>query len=60
MVSEKEFDEILEKMGVVEQCRRLWWKSLASYQPKFNIDKDSLKNLVIAVTKNGCKAPCGL
>ena len=28
MVSEKEFNEILEKKGLVEDCRNIWWKHL--------------------------------
>ena len=26
MISEKEFDEILKKKGIIEECRKLWWK----------------------------------
>lgn len=60
MVSEKDFDEILKKKGLVEQCRKIWWKHWNLHQAKFGGDKELLENIVTAVIKNGCKAPCGL
>lgn len=60
MVSEKEFDEILKRKGVTEQCRKLWWKHWKPYQDKVGGDKESLENFVTAVIEKGCQAPCGL
>ena len=60
MVSEKEFHEILEKRGLVENCRRIWWKHWNKYQIEFGGDKELLEVLVTAAIKNGCQAPCGL
>ena len=60
MVSEKEFNEILEKKGLVENCRNIWWKHWEPYQAKFGGSKELLERLVTEVTEKGCKAPCGL
>ena len=60
MVSEEEFNKILEEKGLVEDCRKIWWGQWDKHQLKFGGDKESLKNLVTAVIKKGCKAPCGL
>lgn len=60
MVTEKEFDEILKEKGLMEQCRKIWWKRWEQYQAKFGGDKESLEKLVTTVIEKGCKAPCGL
>ncbi|OHA49573.1 MAG: hypothetical protein A2Z62_00765 [Candidatus Terrybacteria bacterium RIFCSPLOWO2_02_42_20] len=60
MVLENEFHEILEKKGMVEQCRQIWWKQWKTHQDKFGGSREALENLVIAAIKNGCKAPCSL
>lgn len=59
MVSEKEFDEILKKKGMVEQCRKIWWIQWESYQAKFGGNIELLENTVTAVIEKGCRAPCG-
>jgi len=60
MVTENEFHEILEKKGMVEQCRQIWWKQWKQYQSEFGGSREVLENLVTAVIEKGCKAPCGL
>ncbi len=60
MVTEEEFHEILKKKGLVEECRKLWWKHWKQYPAKSDKSKELLENLVEAAVKNGCRAPCGL
>ena len=60
MVSESEFDEILKKKGMVENCRKVWWKQWEQHQARFGGSREALENLVTAAIKNGCQAPCGL
>ena len=60
MVAENESHEILKKKGMIEQCRKLWWKHREPYQVKYGGDKKLLENLVTVVIENGCKASCGL
>ena len=60
MVSEKDFDEILKKKGLHEQCRQIWWRHWDKYQFKFGGSRELLESIVDAAIKNGCKAPCVL
>jgi len=60
MVSESEFHEILEKKGIVEQRRKIWWKQWEQYQSEFGGNRETLESLVTIVIEKGCKAPCSL
>ena len=44
MVSEKEFNEILEKKGLVEDCRNIWWKHLGNIGSHIKPNLAAVKN----------------
>ena len=59
-MNREDFEEVLKKKGMVENCRNIWWKHWEPYQAKFGGSKELLERLVTEVTEKGCKAPCGL
>ena len=59
-MNREDFEEVLKKKGMVENCRNIWWKHWEPYQAKFGGSKELLEILVTEVTEKGCKAPCGL
>ena len=57
-MNREDFEEVLKKKGMVENCRNIWWKHWEPYQAKFGGSKELLERLVTEVTEKGCKASC--
>ena len=57
-ISEDDFHKILWKKGLLEECRKIYWKHWNLYQIKHGGDKESLENFITAVIEKGCKASC--
>ena len=54
-MNREDFEEVLKKRGMVENCRNIWWKHWEPYQAKFGGNKELLERLVTEVTEKAVK-----